>query len=167
MNFIATIKSSSIANKIRSIIGTLFSANDGKQAQEVAPYGYDAPPVPGIQALYLQTSNRSQPVFVGYINTNQLAAPGECRIYATDATGAEVSRIWQHTNGDIEIGGTGAASSNVNHLVQWEALNTALSTAQTQINANFTALYGALGIVPVPPVSLDITTSKTTKILIQ
>lgn len=165
-NFLTTIKSSSLAKKMRIIIGVLMSPTDSKQAQEIAPYGYDAAPVAGLTALYLQTSKRSQPVFAGYVNTNQLAVPGEVRIFATDENGNEKCRIWQHSSGKIEIGGTGAAGSNVNHLTQFETLNTSLAAWKSELDLQLTAIGAAAGSPYTAP-TLDISSAETSKLLIE
>jgi hypothetical protein len=170
MNFLTTIKSSTIVKKIRQIKAALFSPDDARQAQEVAPSGYDAAPVAGVVALYIQTSKATQPVFAGYINANQLAKPGDVRIFATDADGNEVSRIWQ-SGGKIEIGGTGDFGSNSNHLTQFESLNTELQNEVNQINAQLaliqTAITGLGGTYAKVDVTLDISTAKTTKLIVE
>lgn len=167
MNFLTTIKSSSIAKGIRTITASLFGPDDARSAEEVAPFGIDACPVPGLQALYIQTSKSTEPVFVGYINKQQLATPGEVRLYWTDANGAEVGRVWGHNDGTVEIGGTGSAGSNLNHATQFEALNTQLTAYINALNiAIGLGVTNAGGTYTPPTTPLDISLSKITKILV-
>ncbi len=109
MNFISTVKNSSIVNGIRSVVATIFGANDSRQAAVSNPFGVDSSPVPGMAAVYIQTSSKSQPVFIGYanmkgfVNPEHKAQPGEIRTFATDMNGNQISNIWQHGNGKIEL----------------------------------------------------------------
>lgn len=165
-NFLTTIKSSSLAKKMRIIIGVLFEPTDSKQAQEIAPYGYDAAPVAGLTALYLQTSKRSAPVFAGYVNTNQLAVPGEVRIFATDENGNEKCRIWLFGDRSIEIGGSGPRGHNTRHLTRFEDLNTSLAAWKEELDLQLTAIGAAAGSPYTAP-TLDISSAETSKLLIE
>lgn len=137
------------------------------EATEVAPAGVDCPPTKDMLGLYLSTDNKTSPVFVGYVNKNLIAAPGERRIFATDADGNEVGRIWYRNNGNVNIGGTGD-SDNTNHAVQWEALDTQLALFLTEQKAAITAAFAAVGVTyPLAPYpDLDITSAKEDTILI-
>lgn len=137
-------------------------------ATEVAPAGIDCPAIDGTLAVYIQTDKKTSPVFVGCVNTGLMADKGERRIFAVDADGNELSRIWLYDK--IEIGGTGAKGSNANHAVQYEALNTAVqSDIVTFINAQLlliqTGISGAGGSYTPGTMSVDITAAKENTIL--
>lgn len=158
--------------KIRIITATLFGPDDVKSAPECGPAGYDGSPIAGLTAVFAKTGKRGSTVFIGYVPTNQLAEPGEARIYATDANGVEKAKIWAHNNGTVEIGGTSSVV-NPNHLTQYEALNTALQNELTNLVAKLNLIAAAVnaivpGSVVVPiVVTQDFSTAKATKLLIE
>ena len=78
MNLFKVI-STSLANTFRSVKVNGNGNYDPRTADEVAPFGTDANPVAGMTALYCDTGNNAKRVIVGYINTQQLAGPGETR----------------------------------------------------------------------------------------
>jgi len=177
MNLLTIVKNTDIVKKIRSVTVTAFSIKDVRNAPEAAPYGIDSNPVAGMQALYIKTSNDSQPVICGYINTQQLAATGENRIYATDAGGNEVGKVWLHTDGTVELAGV-SDSVNANHAAQFEGLQTAFNQLTTDYG-NFVTAFNAHvhggsgtpptpvpGVIPVTDTTADISPAKATKILI-
>lgn len=166
MNIITSITTCALASGKRTIQALVF----GKipyGAAEYAPWGIDGCPVKGTNALYSETSNTDARVIWAYENGDQLAQPGELRIYATDAEGNEVGRIWLHTDGSIEIGGTGASGSNDNHLTQYEALNTAITNYLTALNEAITAGVGSAGGTYTAPPAIVLTPALTTKLKIQ
>ena len=165
-NFLATIKGSSIANLIRTITATVFGPEDAKSAPEIGPAGYDAAPLPGLTAVYIKTAKKDGYVFIGYAPVNQLANPGEARMYSTDADGAEQARVWCHNDGTVEVAGTGNAGSNTNHATQWEALNAKIVAYFTAQNAAITTSIEGLSGAYTPPTPIDLSTAKATKILI-
>jgi hypothetical protein len=165
MNYIGKVISITV-NKIRTITIAIFGPNDSNSAPESAPYGVDCSPIKGMQAIYLNTSKNGQPAIIGYINTNQLAAPGEFRMYATNADGAEKVKIWGHNDGTVEIAGTSDAV-NPNHATQWEGMNTQMQSYITDLNASITAGVASAGGTYTPPVTpLDLTAAKIDKILV-
>lgn len=164
---------------VRTVKIAVFGPEDIKSAPEAGPFGIDSNPIPGMMAVYAKTAHAGQPAIVGYfiditkpLPNQPIAQPGETRLYATDTSGTEKARIWMHNDGTLELGGTGAAGSNVNHATQWEALNTALdaylNTPVTgliaQIHSSISALGGAFPVVPGTLPTLDITPAKLTKI---
>lgn len=164
--FLTIIKNSAIVNGLRTITATMFGPADVKATAEAAPFGYDGSPIAGLNGLYLKTTNRSRAFFIGFINTNQKAQPGEVRIYATDARGNEVVKTWLHNSGDLEIGGTSSVV-NPNHLTQWEALKTALDNYFTVLNANVNTGITGLGGLYVTPPPIVLEPAKAKKLLIE
>jgi hypothetical protein len=160
---------SAVTNKVRNLT-VIGLGKTTRSAKEIAPYGIDCNPVSGMMALYATTGNNSDRVIIGYINTQQLAAAGECRIYWTDADGNEKGKIWGREDGTVEIAGT-SGSVNANHAMQWEAANTQLQTSVvTFINAQLLLIEAGIiaggGTYTPGTMTLDLTTAKATKILI-
>ena len=138
---LTTIKDSVIKAGQRTLQLIRYGKNDVVTAQESAPFGIDGNPIKDMIAIYSDTTGTDQ-VIIGYFNKSQLAALGELRLFSTDAAGSEQVRIWLHANGDLELGGTGAAGSNTHHAVQYEALKTAYDQLRTDLN-NFITIYNA------------------------
>jgi len=119
-----------------------------REVPQVAPYGIDSAPIKDMVAIIMQTAIVGEDVINGYINNTKQAEEGSTRIYS------EGTDIHVRANGIIEIGG------NTKFFTTFTELQSALSTAITQINANFTTLAAALGTT-LPPVTLDISAAKT------
>jgi hypothetical protein len=102
---IITTISSRVVNSIRQIKFLRFGKDDIQETEDISPYGTDANPIKGMTAIYAQTSVQGEPVIIGYINKNQLAEPGEHRIYSTDANGELKAFIWLKADGKIHLGG--------------------------------------------------------------
>lgn len=155
-----------IINGVRTLTVSGMGKGNVRSAGEIAPSGVDCGPASGLTALYATTGNNGDRVIIGYVNTNQLAQPGECRIYWTDANGNEKGKIWGHNDGTVEIAGT-SGIVNANHATQYEALNTELTLYINNLNASLTAMGSTWGGTWVPPTTpLDLSTAKATKILI-
>lgn len=165
INMIALTKTagSRVSKTYRILKVQVFGKSDVREGQQSAPYGLDNNPVDGGIAVYADTAINGQPVILGYINPNQLAAVGESRLYATDSDGVFKCNVWMQANGDILIGDSNAPAAYTEFFVKHTALNTALQTMLVTVNSNFTALYTLLG-TPAPPVTINIALAKTTKI---
>ena len=149
--------------RMRVITASLFGA---KVAPEASPAGYDGNPIPGLAAVFAETSKKGKPVFIGYINANQLSDVGEVRVYATDANGVEKAKIWAHNDGTVEIGGT-SDIVNPNNLVQYQALELLLSNYFTAQNTAIATGVTSAGGSYTPPAPIDLSTAKATKLLIE
>jgi len=156
--------------KLRMITASLFGPDDAKSAPEAGPAGYDAPPDKNLTAVFVKTNKRGATTFIGYINTDQIAAAGERRIYATDGNGTEKAKLWLHNNGNVEIGGTSDAVNPYN-LTQYQAMDAALQDLINQANIQLgdiaTAITALGGVYTVVPLSEDFTLAKATKLLIE
>lgn len=90
----------------RRVIKALRKGNgDIQTSDEVAPYGIDSNPIKDMVAIYVETGMNGETAIVGYINKNQLAKPGEMRIYSTNSTGVLKAYVWLKDDGTILIGG--------------------------------------------------------------
>lgn len=86
-----------------------------REAQHFAPLGDDAHPLAGDYAVAVAVQG-SRLVVVGYVDPKnaQSAQPGERRIYARDASGAEVCSVWLKSDGSI-------VAQNANGVLTLEA----------------------------------------------
>jgi hypothetical protein len=133
------LKSSTIENGKRILKVLQFGT---KTAKECAPFGFDSAAPENMTAIFSETSNAGESVIIGYINKNQLAEPGESRMYSVDSTGAVKAYIFAKKTGEVEING------NENFAVRFDPLNDALIEQQTKINTeliNIAAAISALG----------------------
>jgi hypothetical protein len=139
-----------------------------KTADQVSPFGDDSNPIQGMDAIYAESSNDGDPVILGYINTKQMAATGEKRLYSikpktTDTPYGTISfYVWFRNNGTLELNG------DSDNLIRYAALNTALQSEVQRINTELQKISTAIGSLGgayiVEPVSIDITSSKINEI---
>jgi hypothetical protein len=158
------ILSSELDGLSRRIVKFLgLGRGDVQTSYEANPYGVDANPIKDMVAVYMPTSDKGKTVIVGYINKSQIAEPGEYRTFSTDTNGVVQFYIHQKNNGTCEIGGS------VDNLVRYTPLNTALSSQNTAINAEFAKIATAInslapGAYVVAPVSVNISGAKIDEI---
>lgn len=151
-------KESSIGQQGRRLLKVFeFGA---KTAKEVSSFGVDSNPnVMDMTAIYAKTSNQSENVVIGYIQTNLLAEPGEIRIFSLDDNGAVKSYVWCKKDGKLELNGNAFTS------VRFEALDTALQAEVSKINVELGKISAAItmlgGTYVVSPVSVDISGAKS------
>lgn len=103
-----------------------------KTASEAAPFGDDAAPLKDMIAIFGETSNISEPVIIGYINKNQIAGPGEKRIYSLKSDGTLSASIYLKDDETVEFHG------NTRNMVRYQELETAFN----ELNNKFNALAG-------------------------
>lgn len=131
-----------------------------KTANESAPFGDDANPIPELRAVFANTSEVGEPVIIGYINLNQLAGVGEKRIYALTPDGKLSIDLWLKNDGTMELGG------KTDNLVKYTPLDIGLKTTNTDINIEFTKIAAAIGALGgsyvVKPITTNITQAKST-----
>jgi len=134
-----------------------------KTAQEVSAFGDDANPLKGMTAVYADTGEMGEPVIIGYINENQLAAIGEKRIYSLKSDGSLSNYIWLKNDETIEIGG------NVDNLIRYAALDLSLQNQTNLINVELGKIAAVLnslapGSYVVTPVAIDNSAARIDKI---
>ena len=133
-----------------------------KTAKVAANYGDDSQPLKNMTAIYSPTAVNSEPVIIGYINTNQVAEEGEKRIFSQSLDGALSFSIHLKTDGTCEIGG------NIDNAVRFNALSSSLTTSDNLLNAELAKIAAAIGSLGgayvVVPVTTDISTSKIEEI---
>jgi hypothetical protein len=129
-----------------------------KTADVVADFGDDSAPLKDMIAIYSKTAIAGEEIIIGYINSNQIAQPGEKRIFSLMPDGSLSFDIYLRNDGTCEIGG------NVDNAVRYLALNTALQLQVQAINAQLTAISLAIagvgGTYTPAPITLDLTSAK-------
>lgn len=161
MNITKTI--SSVIEKGRRIIKVLrYGKSDIQTAFEALAPGDDSPPIKDLRAIYSPTTEKGKAVIIGYINKNQIASPGEKRLYATSPLGTELGYIYLTRLGQLELNG------NVNSAVKHEPLQAAITAYNAQIvkelgfiSAAITSLGGSYTPGTLQP---DITLAKSLKV---
>ena len=105
MNLLTKVISAEVKESFRIVKVLGLGKDDVRTADVSAPYGIDSNPVADMIAIYSDTYVSGEPVIIGYINQDQVAAPGELRLYSTDDNAEEKNYIWLKNSGTIEIGG--------------------------------------------------------------
>lgn len=134
-----------------------------KTALSAANFGDDSQPLKNMTALYARTANNSEPVIIGYINTEQIAKEGEKRIFSQNPSTGNISfSIHLKTNGTCEIGGA------IDNAVRFNPLKSGIDAKDQLINdelAKIATAIGTLGGSYVPtPLSTNIESSKIEEI---
>jgi len=133
-----------------------------KTAKVASNYGDDSQPLKNMTAIYSPTAVNSEPVIIGYINTNQVAKEGEKRIFSQSLDGSLSFAIHLKTNGTCEIGG------NVDNAVRFSALQSSLASSDGLLNVELVkikALFAGLGLTyEHTPVNTNISSSKINEI---
>jgi hypothetical protein len=137
-----------------------------KTANESMPFGYDAQPIKEMTAIYADTSNNSESVIIGYINTNQLSNAGEVRLYSVDENNVLKSFLWLKNDGTLELNG------NTYTAVRFEPLQSGINAKDNLINIELGKIAAVLnslapGSYTVTPISTNITNAKSEDVKIK
>lgn len=136
--------------------------NDTVQAKQIAPYGIDSAPVKQVVAIYSGTDSVKDCVVLGYIVPNQLASPGENRLFSSDADGNLKAYIWLKNDGTILIGG------NADNAVRYAPLDAGLQQLvgqlQSELSSIASGIAGAGGVYVPGTLSLDISGAKINEV---
>jgi hypothetical protein len=162
MNFIATVKSTFIQDSYRMVKVVRFGKDDVQEVSECSPFGVDANPIANMGAVYAETIDDSEPVIVGYINKEQLASPGEIRLFSTDSDGNLKTYLWLKANGDTLLGG------DADNAVRYSKLNEGLTTFTNFLNEQLVLISTGIatggGSYTPGTASIDISQSKIEEI---
>ena len=133
-----------------------------KTADECSSFGDDSNPIKDMDAVFCETEVGGEPVIIGYIQKERLAAPGEKRIYSLDEYGDMANDIWLKADGTIEIGG------NTDNFVSYKELNKGLQEQNTKLVAELSKISAAItglgGVYTPASVDINISAAKTKKI---
>jgi hypothetical protein len=153
MNFVKIIETSidSIGRRLPKFLR--LGKSDIQECFEVSSFGDDSNPIKDMVAVYAQTSEIGKNVIIGYINKNQISAPGEKRIYSTDESGNVVFYFHLKNDGTAELNGT------ADNLVRFSALESGFNEMKSDLNDmiskwnSFVAVYvpGSPAVVGLPP----------------
>ncbi len=159
---VVNILSSLIKSTRRRIKVLGLGKSDTRELYECAPFGVDATPPKGYKAIYAETGVKGKGVIIGYINTNQVAAIGEHRVYSTDADGKVKTYIHLKNDGTCELAGS------VDNAVRYSELNKELQQFIQKVNTELAEIslgIGGAGGSYTPTVfTLDISKAKITEI---
>lgn len=154
MNLISVV-SSSIKNSLRLIKLIRYGAEDVQEVNECMPFGLDSSPIKDTLGVYSSTSSRGQSVIIGYINSSQIADPGEFRAYSTSESGEVSTYIYLKNNSEIHIGGDQGNMVRFQELEQgFNELKSDFNSLTSKFNShthNYVTSAGAA--VPTLPVS--------------
>ena len=149
------VKENIITSFLRSLKVFEFGA---KTADVIAPFGDDSAPNKDMIALYGKTTNGEDNVVIGYVNRNQIALPGEKRIFSEKTDGTVSTYIHLFTDNTMAIGG------DTDNAVRYTPLNIGITAKDALINtelAKIAVSISALGGSYTPGnVITDITTAK-------
>ncbi|WP_036384089.1 hypothetical protein [Muricauda sp. MAR_2010_75] len=152
---LAQVKSVIVENYKRIIKVVQFGP---KTAMNAAPFGDDSHPLKDMVAIYGKTSERGEPVILGYLNKNQIASVGEKRIFSLTPEGDLSFAVHLKNDGTCEIGG------NSDNLIRFQPLNTAIQQMNTHVNQELTKIASAItsvgGTYTPTPLNIDISASK-------
>ena len=149
----------SIIETYRSIKILQFGA---KTADACASFGDDSSPLKDMIAIYAETSNISEPIIIGYLNKNQIALPGEKRIFSLKSDGDLSTFIHLKADGTMEIGG------GDDNIIRYTPLNLAISKTDANINIELgkiaTAITSIGGAYVPNSINTDISNAKIQEI---
>ena len=153
------VKSSLIEKGSRIIKVLQFGA---KTAVQSSSFGDDSCPLNEMTAIYADTSEKSERLIIGYINKDQIASPGEKRIFSLNTDGSFSCSIHLKSDGVCEIGE--ALDFSVRHT----QLNTSIAAKDALIITELGKIAAAINaIVPgsyTPgTISTDISSAKVEK----
>jgi hypothetical protein len=167
--------SSTISNAMRTIKLTIWGRTDTRERIESMPFGFDAQALANMQAITMDTSMDGKSVVIGFVNTKQLAAAGESRMYALDSDGNLLGFFYCKSDGTMLIGGDDNFAVKFNELkTEYNSLKStvndlaskwsAFATAYVPGSPSATGLPVTLAGQNVPANSSDIDNAKNTKI---
>lgn len=148
---IVNVDSSSFDKLKRRIVKFLrMGRSDNRECIQIAPFGTDSNPIKGMKAVYIKTSLNGDSFLIGYLNVDQLAAPGEHRTYSTDADGNLKSYVWLHDDGTADILG------NTDNMVRFSEMKKAFDKLRGDhndlVNAFNSHMHATAGSgAPSPP----------------
>lgn len=134
MNSFTKVNATTFDNlKFRIVKFLRLGSKDVQTAEEVSPFGIDSNPTKNLIALYSPTVEKGEPVIIGYLIPDKLAAVGETRLFSTDGNGALKFHVWLKNNGTLELGG------DAKHLARYEELKAGFDELKGNLNDLVTA----------------------------
>lgn len=154
INIVKTI-STELDSLQRRVVKILrLGKSDTQTADQIAPHGIDSNPIKDMMAVYADTGEKGDKVILGYLNKNQVAAPGEFRIFSVNADGELQTFIWLKADGTILMGG------DAKNMVRFQELKTGFDELKSNhndlvsaFNAHMHATAGSGAPSPPTPAS--------------
>lgn len=134
-----------------------------KTADLISAFGDDSGIPEGYTAIYAGTSGAGDKIIIGCFNKNQKAKAGEKRIFSLKPDGSFSTDIYLKDDGKMEIGG------NIDNLVRYLELNSALQQEVLSINVELAKISTAIGLLGgsyvLQPITLNILQAKIDELL--
>lgn len=113
----------------RRIVKALrYGRDDVQTSKQVTPYGFECNPVRDSIGLYTSTATRNRTYVMGYISESNETAPGECRVFSTDADGGVQIAFHYKADGTVEMGG------DADNAVRYSKLESAFNELKSDVN---------------------------------
>ncbi|MFA6057291.1 MAG: hypothetical protein WC756_03765 [Taibaiella sp.] len=141
MNTVGIVDKAEIKNGERKVKVLLTGKQNVQETDDISLPGIDASPIKGMVAIYSETQVKGEEVIIGYINPNQIAEPGEIRIFALDDSGNEKCYSWFKKDGTIELDG------DTDNAVRYSKLAEAYNETNNKLNALITAFNSHVHIL--------------------
>lgn len=156
------ILSNIVDDFLRRIKVRRYGLHDIQTPAQVAPFGVDSAPPPGMTGIYAQTNKKGKPVLLGYFNKSLLAADGEFRIFSLDESGEVATFVWLKSDGTMQLGG------DAHNAVRFDPLKSGVDHMVTALNAELqkvqVAITGLGGSYTKQDVTVDIDAAKIDEI---
>lgn len=146
---------SSTIESLKRVVKVLrFGRSDVQTAYEAMPFGVDSSPLKDMSAIYSETGTNGRAVIIGYINKNQVAEPGETRLFSLDSDGNLKTYLYLKKDGKMDIGG------DDDFMVRYNKLEEAFNELKGDFNSHVTDYNSHTHQVPQAP--SGVTTSAPT-----
>lgn len=161
---IATVISSEIIQSLkqRAVKVFRFGKDDVQTAKQGVPAGIDSSPIKDMIAIFAETGIKGKTTIVGYLSKDQLAEPGEIRMYSQDSQGQVKNYIWTKIDGTIHFGG------DQDNLLKYAPLAQVLAQYNTDILIELGKIAAGIatggGSYTPGSLSLDISSAKATEL---
>lgn len=109
-----------------------------KTADLVQPFGEDSNPIKNMVAVFEETDTDGNPIIIGYLSPNALAAEGERRMYSVNENGETQAFIWLKNDGNIELNGNG------DNLVRFTPLERGLIQMVQKLNIELAKIQAGI-----------------------
>lgn len=138
--------------------------SDVQTGKESMPFGIDSAPIKDMVGVFMDTSEKGKPVLIGYFNKNQLAQPGETRLFSVDSNGTLKAYVWLKNDGKIYLNGDADNAVRFSKLEQGfnklkEDLNNHIQKYNTFATAYAPGSPSTTGTPPTAPTSTASTAS--------
>jgi len=145
---IAKILENIVGNGVRYLKGLRFGSIDSKKAIMLSSFGDDFNVPSGYKSLFINTSNSSSPVCIGFVNKVILDSlnSGDKQVFSTNEAGDTIAAYIKFIND-----GTMHFNGDADNIAGFAELKIGFDKLRTDFNTFLTHVHGAAGTPPVPP----------------